>query len=183
VLDVAEARVSIIACLDRAEVLDCLPDHTAAFRARVAPEELLLVGPATAAGDLLAHAVTHLERAGSSGLAIDVTDAWSVCTVVGEEVPQVWARLSENRLPDDRPAFVQGAVASIPAKAIVGDDQIHVLTPSNLGHHVPHRILEACRDLAPNMSAPRQFALRGVAPTAPRPATAGTPTAGVGMVS
>jgi hypothetical protein len=182
VLDVAEARVAIIACLDRPEVLDCLPDLGTAFRARVSPGELWLVGPATAAADLLAHAVAHLARAASAGLAIDVTDAWSVCTVVGDEVTRVWARLSENRLPDDRPAFVQGAVASIPAKAIVGDDQIHVLTPSNLGHHVPHRILQACHDLTPHDSPPRQFAVRDAAPPT-RPAAMGTPAAGAGVVA
>ena len=169
-LDVAESRVAIIACLDEAEVLDRLSDVGGAFRARVSADELLLVGPATAAADLLAQATAHLARAGSSGLAIDVTDAWSVCTVAGDGIAQMWARLSENRLPDERPAFVQGAVASVPAKAIVGDSQIHVLTPSNLGHHIPHRILDTCQDLAPHVSAPRQFAVRGAGAMA---ATAG----------
>jgi len=183
VLDLAESRAAIIACLDSAAVLDCLPDHAAVFRARVAPDELLLVGPATAATDLLAHAAAHLREAGAMGLAIDVTDAWSVCTVTGDAIAAVWARLSENRLPDERPAFVQGAVASIPAKAIIGDSQIHVLTPSSLGHYVPHRILDACRDLAPHVSAPRPFAVRDAARDAVSAAALGTPAAGVGAVS
>ncbi|GEM_PF-932534 len=163
-VEITESRAAIIACLDTAEVLDRLPDHGGAFRARVACEELLLIGPATAAADLLAYATAYLERAGSSGLAVDVTDAWSVCTVSGADAAEVWARLSENRMPDERPAFVQGAVASIPAKTIAGDREIHVITPSNLGHHVPHRIFSACRDLAPQAGAPRQFAVRRVAP-------------------
>ena len=179
-LDITESRVAIIACLDSAAVLDHLPDHDAAFRLRVSPDELLLIGPATAAADLLTHATAHLDRAAAMGLAIDVTDAWSVCTVNGDGVTQVWARLSENRLPDERPAVVQGAVASVPAKAIVGDDQIHVLPPSCLGHHVPHRILDACRDLAPHVSAPQQFAVRGAFRGA---APVGTPTVGGGAAS
>jgi hypothetical protein len=160
VVEITESRAAIIACLDAAEVLDRIPGHAGAFRARVAPEELLLVGPATAAADLLAHATGFLERAGSSGLAMDVTDAWSVCTVAGADAAEVWARLSENRLPDERPAFVQGAVASVPAKTIAGDGEIHVLTPSNLGHHLPHQIFGQCRDLAPQAGTPRPFAVR-----------------------
>jgi hypothetical protein len=117
--------------------------------------------------DLLAHATGFLERAGSSGLAIDVTDAWSVCTVAGADAAEVWARLSENRLPDERPAFVQGAVASVPAKTIAGDGEIHVLTPSNLGHHLPHQIFGQCRDLAPQAGTPRPFAVRCTATDTP----------------
>jgi hypothetical protein len=161
VVEVTESRAAIIACLDTAEVLDRIPGHAGAFHARVAPEELLLVGP------------------GSSGLAIDVTDAWSVCTVAGPDAAEVWARLSENRLPDERPAFVQGAVASVPAKTIAADGEIHVLTPSNLGHHLPHQIFGQCRDLAPQAGTPRPFAMRcavagnGVAAAAiPAPARA-----------
>ncbi len=162
-VEVTESRAAIIACLDTAEVLDRIPDRGGAFHARVADEELLLIGAATAAAEILAYATAYLERAGSSGLAVDVTDAWSVCTVSGADAAEVWARLSENRLPDERPAFVQGAVASVPAKTIAGDAEIHVITPSNLGHHVPHRIFGVCRDLAPQAGAPRQFALRCVA--------------------
>jgi hypothetical protein len=166
VVEITESRAAIIACLDTAEVLDRIPDHGGAFRARVSREELLLIGAATAAADLLAYATAYLGRAGSSGLAVDVTDAWSVCTVSGADAGEVWARLSENRLPEERPAFVQGAVASVPAKTIAGDAEIHVITPSNLGHHVPHRIFGMCRDLAPQAGAPRQFALRCVEPAA-----------------
>lgn len=169
-VEITESQAAIIACLDTAQVLDGMPSHGGAFRARVAGEELLLIGGSAAAAELLAYATAYLERAGSSGLAVDVTDAWSVCTVSGADVAEVWARLSENRLPDERPAFMQGAVASVPAKTIAGDGEIHVLTPSNLGHHLPHRIFGLCRDLAPQAGTPRQFALRCVAPPAAAPA-------------
>jgi hypothetical protein len=169
VVEITESHAAIIACLDTAEVLDRIPDHGGAFHARVACEELLLIGAATEAAELLAYATACLARAGSFGLAVDVSDAWSVCTVTGADAAEVWARLSENRLPDERPAFVQGAVASVPAKAIAGDGEIHVITPSNLGHHVPHRIFGVCRDLAPQAGAPRQFAVRCAAPAAAPP--------------
>jgi hypothetical protein len=177
VVEITESQAAIIACLDTAEVLDRIPECGGAFRARVAREELLFVGGSAAAADLLAFATAYLERAGSSGLAVDVTDAWSVCTVSGADAAEVWARLSENRLPDERPAFVQGAVASIPAKTIAGDGEIHVLTPSNLGHHVPHRIFGLCRDLAPQAGAPRQFAVRRAAGGAAASTAAAAPAA------
>jgi hypothetical protein len=167
VVEVTESQAAIIACLDTAAVLDGMPAKPVAFRARVAPEELLLIGPAAAAAELLAYATACLERAGSAGLAIDVSDAWSVCTVAGADAGEVWARLSENRLPDARPAFVQGAIASIPAKTIAGDGEIHMLTPSNLGHHVPHQVFAQCRDLAPQAGTPRPFALRRAAAAGP----------------
>jgi len=166
VVEVTESQAAIIACLDTAAVLDGMPAKLGAFRARVAPEELLLIGPAGAAADLLAHATAFLERAGSAGLAIDVSDAWSVCTVSGADAGEVWARLSENRLPDARPAFLQGAIASVPAKTIAGDGEIQMLTPSNLGHHVPHQVFAQCRDLAPQAGMPRPFALRRAAAAA-----------------
>jgi hypothetical protein len=164
VVEITESHAAIIACLDTAEVLERIPSQAGTFRARVAPGELLLVGPASAAADLLAQAAAYLERAGSSGLAIDVSDAWSVCTVAGADASEVWARLSENRLPDERPAFVQGAIASVPAKTIAGDGEIHMFTPSNLGHHVPHQIFAQCRDLAPQAGTPRPFAVRCAPP-------------------
>jgi hypothetical protein len=177
VVEITESQTAIIACLDTAEVLDGMPAHAGVFRARVAREELFLVAGSATAGEVLAYATAYLERAGSSGLALDVTDAWSVCTVSGEEAAEVWARLSENRLPDERPAFVQGAVASVPAKTIAGDGEIHVLTPSNLGHHVPHRIFGLCRDLAPQAGTPRQFAVRCAAPAAAAATPAAAPAA------
>ncbi len=166
-VEVTESQAAIIACLDTAAVLDGMPAKPVVFGARVAPEELLLIGPAAAAADLLAYATAFLERAGSAGLAIDVSDAWSVCTVAGADAGEVWARLSENRLPDARPAFLQGAIASVPAKTIAGDGEIHMLTPSNLGHHVPHQVFAQCRDLAPQAGTPRPFALRRAAAGGP----------------
>ena len=53
-VEITESHAAIIACLDTAEVLDCIPDHDGAFHARVAHEELLLIGAATEAAELLA---------------------------------------------------------------------------------------------------------------------------------
>ena len=155
-LEIAESRAAIIACLSTPDVLDRIAERPEVFRARTARDELLLIGPAQSATDLLAHATRYIEQ---KGLVLDMTDAWAICTVAGGGALSVWDRVSENRLPEARPVLVQGAVASIPAKAIVCQSCIHFMTPSPLRHHLPHRIQQACRDLDPRVAADRPFAL------------------------
>jgi hypothetical protein len=149
--------------MDEGRVLDSMPEFAGAFQARTAPDELWLIGPASSARDLFAHARRHLSRVGSWGLAVDVSDAWSVLTVQGTGTASVWERFSENPIPAVRPAFVQGAVATVPAKAVLSDYCIHFITPAPLGYHLPRRILQACRDLAPRMTDPSDFALHSAA--------------------
>jgi hypothetical protein len=127
-----------------------------------------LIGPASSAAVLMAHAEDHLRRAGTSGLAVDLSDGWSALTVHGDVTDRVWERFSENAVPADRPAFVQGAVAGVAAKAIVVDSLIHFLVPAPQRHHLPHRILHGCADLSPRMLDAADFVLHP-----------GTPAAGV----
>jgi hypothetical protein len=159
VLELTSSRAAIISCLDEPHVLDGMPDFKGAFKARTAPDELWLIGPASAAADLLAHGARHLESAASHGLAVDVSDGWSVLTVRGSEVSLVWERFSENPIPEGRPVLVQGAVAMVATKAIVFDTRIHFVNPAPLGYHLPRRILNGCGDLAPRLTDPAEFAL------------------------
>jgi hypothetical protein len=159
VLDIHPSRAAIILCLGDALGWDGASPRSGATICRVAPDERWLVGPAQSADELLRWAVARAESIGPTAYAIDVTDAWAVYTVVGSGTDEVWARLSENRVPPGRPAFVQGAVATIPAKAIVQDGCIHFFTPSPLGHHLPNRITEACGDLKPQISGPAELVI------------------------
>lgn len=158
-LELTSSRAAIISCLDEGRVLDRMPDFKGAFKARTASDELWLIGPASAAADLLAHAARHLEGAASQGLAVDLSDGWSVLTVRGSEVPLVWERLSENPIPEGRPVLVQGAVAMVATKAIVFDTHIHFVNPAPLGYHLPRRILKGCADLSPRLTEPAEFSL------------------------
>jgi hypothetical protein len=159
VLEITPARVIILSCLDESAVLDGMPDFAGAFMARVAPDELWLIGAASVATALTTHATDHLSRAGSFGLVVDVTDGWAVWSVRGDGAALVWQRFSENPVPAARPSFVQGAVAAVASKAIVFDSAIHFMMPAPLGHHLPHRILHGCADLSPRMNVPAEFAL------------------------
>jgi hypothetical protein len=176
VLEIRPARAAIILCMGDAGVWAARTPRSMAAVFRVAPDERWVVGPARSGADLAAWAREQTEAIGPSAYAVDVTDGWAVWTVAGDRVSEVWARLSENPVPPGRPAFVQGAVAMIPAKAIVQDGCIHFFVPSPLGHHLPQRVLEACADLAPQMAAPADLAIDAAA-VAPlgvaTPATAG----------
>jgi hypothetical protein len=163
VLDIRASRAAIVLCLGDAQILDTLVPSPGTASFRIAADERWLVGPAHMAPEMLASATTQLQAARSAALAVEMTDGWAVCTISGPDVEEVWARLSENRLPPTRPAFIQGAVASVPAKAIVQDGCIHVFTPAPLGHHLPQRILEASADLMPRVIGDEEFALDSAA--------------------
>lgn len=167
-LEITHSRTAIVSCMDEHSVLDDMPDFITAFKARIAPDELWFIGPASSACALMVHASGYLDRSGSSGLAVDVSDGWSVLTVKGAGSEQVWERFSENPIPAGRPAFVQGAVAAVPAKAVIFDSLIHFLTPAPLGYHLPHRMLHGCADLDPRMAEPVDFVLNPIWPAAKR---------------
>ncbi len=158
-LELTASRAAIVSCLDERHVLDGMPDFEGAFKARTAADELWLIGPASSAAALLAHAGRYLASASSHGLAVDLSDGWSVLTVRGSEVPLVWERFSENPVPEGRPVLVQGAVATVATRAIVFDTHIHFINPAPLGYHLPNRILNGCADLAPRLTPPAEFAL------------------------
>jgi hypothetical protein len=159
VLEIRRSQTAVISCRDEAMVLNGMPQWDGIFPGRVAPDELLLIGPASAKNELLQDASQHLRQAGAFGVAVNMSDAWTVWTIIGQEADHVWAMLSQNSIPKERPAFVQGAVASVPGKAIILNSTIHVLTPSPLGHHLPHRILQAGREFDPHLVEPSEFML------------------------
>lgn len=159
-LEITRARTTIVSCMDHPAILDDLPVLAGSFRARTAPDELWLIAPASAAAAVLTHAESCLSR--SSGLALDVSDGWTVITVRGD-AHKVWERFSENPVPSERPVFVQGAVASAPAKAIVLDELIHFIVPSTQGYHLPHRVLTGCYDLGPRVTGTTEFVVPSTA--------------------
>jgi|SRR5579862_3540742 len=151
VLEIRPSRAAIILCMGDAKLWDTVSPAPNATVCRIARDERWLIGPARSAGELLAWAVAQTATMGPAACAVDVTDGWAVWTITGSGIEEVWVRLSENQVPPGRPAFVQGAVATIPAKALVQDGCIHFFTPSPLGHHLPLRIQEACPDLSPRI--------------------------------
>jgi hypothetical protein len=131
VLEVSRSGAHVIRCLARPETLDALPGRAGVHACRVAPDELLLVGEPA-----------EIDLAG--GLAVDETGSWAVWTLSGPDAVEAFARLSALS-PD--PGFLQGAVAGVPAKAIVGEQEVQLLVAASLAHHVEARLRAACSDL------------------------------------
>ena len=121
VLEIRPSRAAIILCMGEAHRWDAAPPAPDSIVCRVATDERWIIGPARDTSALLSRAVGHANSIGPAAYAVDVSDAWAVLTIEGSETAEVWARLSENRIPSGRPAFVQGAVATIPAKALIQD--------------------------------------------------------------
>ena len=172
VLEIRPARATIVLCMGDARAWPTAGPRTTAAVYSIAADERWVVGPARVGDQLVAWAREQVQAIGKTAYAIDVTDAWSVWTVVGAAVEEVWARLSENPVPPGRPAFVQGAVAMVPAKAIVQEGTIHFFVPAPVGHYLPQRILEACADLQPRMGPATDLAIDAAA-VAPRGVVSG----------
>jgi len=177
VLDIHPTRATVVLCMGDSRVWGPSMPRCTAVAYSVAPDERWVVGPASVGDQLLTWATERVQAIGANAYAVDVTDAWAVWTVTGGGVDEVWARLSENPIPPGRPAFVQGAVATIPAKAIVQESTIHFFVPSPLGHYLPQRILAACNDLSPRLGPAAELTIDAVA-VAPR-GIVSTPAAAV----
>ena len=121
---------SVVAVLASAGVCDRLAPTSDAVLLRIAPREVMLVGPVDVS------AVTAL--VGESGLVADVSDGWVGLVLEGNDAPEVLARISELELPDR--GWIQGEVARAAAKVLVEPGRIAVLVPAMLAAHVEERI-------------------------------------------
>lgn len=148
-LELALAEATVARCLARADALDSLPGLEDVFRGRVAADELMLIALAPGRQDLVEAAAAHLDGIDPDGTVIDETDGWTIWTVSGDAVDEAFARLSALPLPATQSAFLQGAVAGVPAKVVAEPGRLHIVVVASLGHHVRERILAACADLEP----------------------------------
>ena len=160
-LDLSPVSAVLIRCFGEPRVLDGFPPVAGAAACRVASDELILLGAPAAKETLIAQATAYLGSADPDGLVIAHTDAWSFWAISGEAARRAFARLSANALPRSSPAFIQGAIAHLPGKALVLSDYIVILVPSTTGHHLPERVLAACADLNPQQRATRPLGIEG----------------------
>ena len=157
-LEMTPVRTAVVRCFGTPRALDAFPPAGAAL-ARVAPDELWLLAPATSRNDLAKRAKAYLAGADPDGTALDHTDGWVAWTLGGPKVLTAFSRLSAIDLPRERPAFVQGAVAEIPAKALLQSDHLHLLVPAQFAHHMARRITQACADLEVKVREAREIVL------------------------
>lgn len=167
-LELREALAAVVQVVAAARALDALeaalPD---AFAARIAPDEILLLGPREAATTYVAAARRHLTAADPGGLVVDQTDGWGVFTLGGTDAERLFRHLSALPLPRTRPALLQGGFAQVPTKALFLSDAVHIFVASPVAHHVRQRIETLGAELGINVleAAPLELATRPVAPT------------------
>lgn len=114
---------------------------------RVAPGELILVGYGPGRAGVRDAAEAALCTAEPGSLVVDMSDGWVILSVTGLGFEATLTRLSAIAPPSSPPAFLQGAIAEVPAKAIVLSSAIHVMVATTVEHHLRERISSACADL------------------------------------
>jgi hypothetical protein len=129
---------TVVAALASAGAIDSMRVPGGATTCRVAPREALVIGRS----DLSTEEVVVVER---GAIVEDVTDGWAGFELVGNDVHEAFARLSELELPNE--GFVQGDVARIGAKVVVTRDRITILVPAMLGAFVEERIRTDCAEV------------------------------------
>jgi virulence-associated protein VagC len=102
----------------------------------VAPREVFLVGEVDVRDVLVGEPDAIVE---------DVTDGWTAFELVGDDVAEAFARLSELELPDQ--GFAQGEIARIGAKLIVEPGRLTILVPAMVGAFIEERIRTDCAEV------------------------------------
>lgn len=140
-LELAAVPSDVVGCYGKPSALDRLAgDATASIR--VAPDELLLLE----AREDLTSVEAELARLDSGGIAVDLSSAFAAWALRGDARSESFSRLSQIPLPAP-PATVQGLVAHVPAKIVIRPDELLLLVPSVVSHHLHKRVLTACADL------------------------------------
>jgi hypothetical protein len=100
---------------------------------RVASDEVIVRGP-------IAEDIRRAVRTVDPNAMIrEATEGWAEIVMDGGDARDVFARLSELRLPDGS-GYVQGDVARVAARVFVDEDGIRVLVPVYWESHLRRRV-------------------------------------------
>ncbi len=158
-LELTPTSPRVITCLATEDSLGAMTTVPDTHMLRVAPGERVFLCPESLAQDVIDRIMAHLAESDPDGMVVDQSDGWSVWILRGRERDEVIARLSVLPLPEERPAFLQGAVAQVQARILLGRSATCLMVPAPVGHHVESRIVQACRDLEARVSAAESFEL------------------------
>ena len=126
-------------------VLDGLTAPVDIVLGRVAPDELVLLGRPGTGTELVAGFETALAGHGARALVVDHTDGWSCFSLVGDDVAEVFARVTQIPFPDTTadPVFLMGRICDVAGKAFVREGRVDILTGAEASAHVHHRLEDA----------------------------------------
>jgi hypothetical protein len=157
VLEFCPVSSGVIACYAEPGALDRL-NGNGGRSVRVATNELLLLTDRSRVAEIEA----GLSATDPGCLVVDVSSAFAIWALRGDECFEAFRRLSALKLPA-APAAVQGLVAHVPAKVLVLEGELLLLVSSAVSHHLRERIVAACFDLAPREVEAMQVQERALA--------------------
>jgi hypothetical protein len=100
---------------------------------RAATDEVMVRGPI--AEDLRA----AIRTVDPDALIRESTEGWAEIVLEGGDARDVFARLSELRLPDGQ-GYVQGDVARVAARVFVEDATLHLFAPAPWGAYLQRQV-------------------------------------------
>jgi len=160
VLKLAVAEATILACHASQRTLNDWTAPPGYVAARIARDELWVVGPRAERGKMISELPRSLAATDPGALAVDQTDGWTIWLLSGAGAREALARLTVVPLPgeDEGTRFLQGAVAGVPGKLLLNETGIFVFVPAPVGDHLLDRVTSACADLSPEVGLPVAFA-------------------------
>jgi hypothetical protein len=141
VLELRNLPADVVGCYAEPTALDQLAG-IGEINVRVAPDEVLLLGKR----HRLAELATELSALDATAVVIDLSSAFSIWGLRGEDRFEAFCRISELELPG-HDSIAQGLICHVPAKVIVREDELRLIVSATLAHHIHERLLGACADL------------------------------------
>ena len=151
-----------IRCFGKEAVLDGLKQPAGTLIGRITPDEVIFVGEPGTAAALVEDLSGQLASEGTAALVVDHTDGWSLFSLVGEGVEEVFAREANWKLPvsNGEPVFTVGKDCHVAGKVFVRPNRIDIMTGGEVIEHVHDSLLHAGHHVNMHeVAAPAQNAL------------------------
>ena len=141
-----------VRCFGPPEAIDGLATPDGALCGRIAPNEVVFVGPPGTSAALVEACQGALQPHGSGALVVDHTDGWSFFTIVGDGAEDVFRRVSMVPLPESA-TFFMGRVCDVATKAFRRPGRIDIMTGMEASRHVLDRLEHAGRGVGLHLMA------------------------------
>ncbi len=147
-LEIARLRFALVTCVAASSAVDAVLSTGGDAAFRVAPDEAMVLGEAGTGPRLAETAARAALRVDADAVVVDATDGWTAWALIGARALDAFARLSQIQ-PRER-GYLQGEVARVPARVVVGERAVHVFAPAMWDAFLRQRILADCAVLAPS---------------------------------
>lgn len=134
---------SVVSCFAAPDALDPLvAPSEGVVCCRVAPDEVMLIGEAGAAGEIVYATSAGIADRDPDAVVLDATDGWAIWTLAGSDASEALRRLSAVD-PAGR-TYASGDVAHVPVRIVSAPNRVHLLVGAMWEDYLRSRLLEAC---------------------------------------